>query len=165
MTTDVLKRMALFVVLCLAQVLVFSRIHLFGCATVLLYIYFVITFRYNLPRWVSLLCSFLLGLTVDIFSNTPGLAAASLTLTGFLQPYLLMLFIPREAPENMKTSVATLGFMKFLTLAAILVFVHCLAFFTIEVFGFFNWQQWALNIGGTTLLTTILLMTLESIRK
>jgi rod shape-determining protein MreD len=165
MTTDVLRRLALYVALCLAQVLVFNRIHLFGFATVLLYVYIVITFPYNLPRWASLLCSFFLGLTIDIFSNTPGLAAASLTLTGFLQPYLVMLFIPREAPENMKTSVATLGFFKFLTLAATLVLVHCFTFFTLEAFGFFNWQQWALSIVGTTLLTTIFLMTLESIRK
>ena len=35
----------------------------------------------------------LLGLGVDIFSNTPGVGAASLTLTALLQPYLLSLFV------------------------------------------------------------------------
>ena len=151
--------------LCLVQALVCNRIHLFGCATVLLHVYFVVMIPRNYPRWAILLWSFCLGLSVDIFSNTPGMAAAALTLVGFLQPFLLNLFIPREAPENMKTAVSTLGFTKFLTYAAMLVSVYCLAFFTIEAFCFFNWQQWALNIAGTTLLTLLLLMVLESIRK
>ena len=165
MAADTLRRAFVFVALCLAQALVFNHVHLFGCATVLLYVYFVVMFPRNYPRWAILLWSFFLGLSVDVFGNTPGMAAASLTLTGFVQPYLLTLFIPREAPDNMKSAVSTLGYTKFLTYAAILVLLHCLVFFTIESFSFFNWMQWAMNIAGTALLTLILLMTLESIRK
>ena len=162
---DTLRRALIFVVLCLAQALVLNRVHLFGCATVLLYVYFVVMIPRNYPRWAILLWSFCLGLGVDVFSNTPGMAAASLTLVGFVQPLLLDLFIPREASENMKSAASTLGFTKFLTYAAILVSLHCLVIFTIEAFSFFNWQQWALNIVGTTLLTLLLLMTIESVRK
>ena len=61
--------------------------------------------------------------------------------------------------------MAALGYSKFLTLASILVFVHCLVFFTIESFGFFNWQEWALTVAGTTVLTLVLLVTIETIRK
>ena len=165
MAADTLRRALVFVALCLVQALVFNHVHLFGCATVLLYVYFVVMFPRNYPRWAILLWSFFLGLSVDVFGNTPGMAAASLTLTGFVQPYLLTLFIPREAPDNMKSAVSTLGYTKFLTYAAILVLLHCLVFFTIESFSFFNWMQWAMNIAGTALLTLILLMTLESIRK
>ena len=165
MAADTLKRALGFIVLCLAQALVFNRIHLFGCATALLYVYFVIVLPRNYPRWASLLWSFFLGLGGDVFSNTPGMAAASLTLVGLVQPFLLTLFIPREAPENMKTAASTLGFTKFLTFAAMLVLLHCLVFFTIEAFSFFNWVQWGMNIVGTTLLTLLLLMVLEGIRK
>jgi rod shape-determining protein MreD len=165
MAIDTLRRALVFVVLCLVQALVFNHIHLFGYATILLYVYFVVMLPRNYPRWAALLWSFALGLSVDMFTNTPGMAAAALTLTGFLQPYLLQLFLPREAPENLKSAVSSLGFTKFLTMASFLVFIHCLVFFTIESFGFFNWQQWSLNIVGTTLLTVLLIMTLESIRK
>ena len=165
MIADTLRRGLVFVALCLAQAVVFNHVHLFGCATVLLYVYFVVMLPRNYPRWATLLWSFCLGLSVDVLSNTPGMAAASLTLTGFIQPYLLTLFIPREAPENMKTAASTLGFIKFLTFAAMLVLLHCLVFFTIESFSFFNWMQWAMNIVGTTLLTLLLLMTLENLRK
>jgi rod shape-determining protein MreD len=165
MAVDTFRKAIVFVVLLLSQALVFNHIRLLGCATVLLYVYFVVMFPRNYPRWALLLWSFFMGLSVDLFSNTPGLTAASLTLTGFLQPYLLELFLPREAAENIKSSVATLGFVKFLTLASALVLIHCVVFFTLEAFSFFNWMQWMLNIVGTTLLTLIILMTLETIRK
>ena len=71
---DELRRLALFVVLSLAQVLVFNHIHLFGYATLLLLVYFVVTFPRNYPRWAMLLWSFFLGLFADLFSNTPGMA-------------------------------------------------------------------------------------------
>lgn len=165
MAISELKRALLFLVLCLAQALVFNHIHLFGYATVLLYVYFVVMFPRNYPRWALLLWSFSLGLCVDMFASTPGMAAGSLTLVGFIQPYLLELLMPRDAPENLKSSVSTLGFSKFLTLAAILVFIHCLLFFTLESFGFFNWMDWLLNVVGSTALTLVLLMAIESIRK
>lgn len=164
MVIDTLRRALVFVALLLAQVLVFNHIQMFGCATVLLYVYFVVMFPRNYPRWALLLWSFFLGLTTDIFTNTPGLAAASLTLTGFLQPYLLEMMLPREAPENLKSSAATLGYDKFSFLASILILVHCLVLFTLESFSFFNVQQWLLNIVGTTLLTFMILMALETIR-
>jgi rod shape-determining protein MreD len=165
MSIEFLKRFGLFVLLVLFQGLVLNHVHLMGVALPLLYLYFPLTIRRNTPKWAVLLWSFFLGLAVDMFSSTPGMAAASLTLTGFLQPYLLELFLPREAPENMKSALSTLGFTKFLTLASILVFVQCLLFFTIESFSFFNWLQWLLNVIGSTVLTLILLMALESVRK
>ena len=165
MAIDVLKRLMSFIILCLAQALVFNHIHLFGHAMVLLYVYFVVMFPRNYPRWAILLWSFSLGLCVDMFSSTPGLAAGSLTLTGFVQPYLLEKLVPREAAENIRSSMATLGFTKFLLLATALVFIHCFLFFTLETFNFFNWIPWALNIASTTLLTVVILMAIESVRK
>ena len=58
MAISELKRALLFLVLCLAQALVFNHIHLFGYATVLLYVYFVVMFPRNYPRWALLLWSF-----------------------------------------------------------------------------------------------------------
>ena len=77
-----LKRLGLFVVFVLAQTMVLGRIHLFGYATPLVYVYFVSMFPRSYPKWSILLWSFVMGLTIDIFSNTPGVAAASLTLLG-----------------------------------------------------------------------------------
>ena len=54
---------------------------------------------------------------------------------------------------------------KFIPYAFVLVFLYCTVFLTIEAFSFFNWLEWALKIGGSTLLTFAILLTLETIRK
>lgn len=165
MLFDSLQRLFILLLLVLAQGLVLNRIQLFHCATPLLYAYFAIIFPRNYPKWGILLWCFFLGLGVDMFANTPGLAAASTTLVGALQPYLLELFLPREAEEHIRSAAATLGFSKFATLATILVLIFCITFFSLEAFSFFNWQHWLLCVGGSTLLTLLLIFTLESLRR
>lgn len=165
MAIDTLKRFAVFVVLVLAQALVFNHIRLFGYAMPLLYVYFAITIPRGYPRWVTLLWCFALGLCVDLFSNTPGVAAGSLTLVGLIQPYLLELFVPREAVPNMTVSASEMGWSKFLTMASMLTAVHCLAFFSLLMFSFVDWQMWGFSVLGSLLLTMVLLAALESVRK
>lgn len=165
MTTDILKRFLAFLALVLAQALVLNGIQLFHCATPLLTVYFVIAIPRGYPRWATLLWSFALGLSVDMFANTPGMSAATLTLIGLLQPYLLELFLPREPDENIKSSVSALGFWRFLGLATVLTLVFCLAFFAIEQFSFFNVSYWLQCAGASALLTLLLILTLETLRR
>lgn len=165
MNIDFLRRLLLFFGLLLAQVLVLNHVHLFGVATPLLYIYFVIGFQRGYPRWAILVWSFLLGLSIDIFSNTPGVAAASLTLAGVLQPYILELFIQRDNDDNINPCIATLGPNKFVLYALILTFIYCLTFFTIETFTFFNFLQWFLSVVTSTVLTLLLVFVIDNLRR
>ena len=161
MTEDLLKRAGWFVAFVLAQAVVLGRIHLFNCATPLLYVYFVTQFPRNYPKWAILLWAFMLGLLVDTFSNTPGLAAASLTLIAAIQPYLFELLVPRDSAENLKPSLSTLGAMKYSYYIIILVLLYCVVFYSLELFSFFNLMQWALCIGGSTAITLLLIFTFE----
>lgn len=165
MNLNFLKGILLFVILLLAQVLVLNHIHLFDCATPLLYVYTVLLFPRGFPRWGILLISFLMGLLVDMFSNTPGVAAASMTFLGFLQPYVLTMFLNRDSAEDLQPSMKGLGFAKFLYYSAILVMVYCLVFFTVETFSFFNWLLWLECIGGSAALTVLLILAIENLRK
>ena len=162
---DALRRLSVLIVLCLVQALVLNRIHLFNCATPLLYVYFAIIFPRNYPKWAILLWCFFMGVVIDAFSNTPGVTAASLTLVGALQPYLLELFLPRDSDFNVKSSVRTLGFGNFATLSAFLIFIFCVVFFTLEQYSFFNLLYWLECVVGSALLTLILIFPIESIRK
>ena len=164
MSIDLLKRALLFIIFCLAQAMVFNRIHLFNCATPLFYVYFVAGFERNYPKWGIILWSFMLGLTVDIFSNTPGVAAASLTLIGAIQPYYFELFVPRDSVDNLRPGMHTIGPVKYAYYITVLVLLYCLVFYTLETFNFFNWQEWLMNIGGSALLTLVLILTFESVK-
>ena len=164
MTVGVLKTLGTFLVFLLVQVLVLNQVHLFDSATPLLYIYMVLLFPRNYRKWGMLAWAFAMGLGVDMFSNTPGVAAASLTLVALLRPYLLELFLQRESAEDLVPSMKVLGFGRYLFFAFIIVFTYCLVFFSLEAFSFFNWMQWLFCVGGSTLLTLVLVMVLDNLR-
>lgn len=164
MTIDFLKRVGLLIIFAIAQALILGHIHLFDCATPLLYVYFAMLLPRNHPRWASIVLCFLLGLAVDMFSNTPGLAAASMTFIGFIQPYVLSPYLDREDAEDFSPSLATMGWLKYLSYIFILLFAFCVVFFSLEAFNFFNWQQWLLCMGGSFVITMILIIVLDSVR-
>ena len=161
---DTFNRIVMFVVLLLVQVLILNHIHLFQIATPLLYVYFVLTFRMGTPKWVVLTSSFALGLLVDIFANTAGMAAGCMTLIAMMQPYMLQFLAPRDAGDNMPSSAASLGFGKFAFLCTVLVLVYCLLFFALEAFSFFDWQSWGVRALGSALLTLLMILAIESVR-
>ena len=163
MSLDVLKRVVLFVVFVLAQTMILGRIHLFGYATPLLYVYFVLLFPRNYPKWGILLWSFSLGLLIDIFSNTPGVAAASMTLIGAVQPYYLEMFVSREDFEELQPSMKNLGVVKYLYYAVALTVLYCVVFFTLETFSFFDFGEWLRCVLGSAVITLVLLLTFESV--
>ena len=165
MSLDTFKRLILFVVLCLAQAVVFSRIHLFHFATPLVYVYFTLILPRHTPRWAALLWSFALGLSVDMFSDTPGVAAASMTILGMVQPKLLELFLPRNADDNIRSSAKTLTWPKFASLALLLVGIYCIVFFTIETFTFADFSGWVGSVLGSTVLTLMVIFAFEMLRK
>ena len=165
MGVNLLKGISFFILLLLLQVLVFNHIHLFGWATPLLYVYVMLLFRRNYPKWGILLCGFLGGVCVDLFSNTPGLASASMTLLGLIQPYALLVFLPRESPEDLQPSVKSLGYLSFFSYALILLLLYCIVFFTLEAFNFFDWFQWLKCVGGSTAITLVLLLAIENFRR
>ena len=162
--TRLVSRLVMFVALLLAQVLVLNHVWLMNVATPLLYVYFAITFPRNTEKGEVLVWCFILGLLVDIFSNTPGLAAGSLTLIGMIQTYLVELFVPRDSAENLDVSAATLGWGKFSMLSSILILIYCLLFFILEAFNFFDWQLWLLRAVCSAALTLGLMLAIESLR-
>ena len=46
-----------------------------------------------------------------------------------------------------------------------MVLIYCTTFFSLEAFSFFNWEHWLMSIGGSTLVTVILIWVIEAIRK
>jgi rod shape-determining protein MreD len=159
--TDLVKRTILFFAFVLIQAVILGRIHLFGVATPLLYVYFVTMFPRNYPKWAILLWSFLMGLLVDTSTNTPGLATASLTLIAVIQPYFVELFVPRDSVDNLEPSLATLDPLKYSYYVIALVLLYCLVFYSLEMFNFFNLIHWALCVGGSTVITLALIFTFE----
>ncbi len=155
----------LIIVFGLAQALFLEHIHVFGVATPLLYVYLPLLIQRGYPRWAQLLLCFAMGLVADMFTNTPGLACASLTLVGFLQPYLLELYLKKEDDPAFRPSIANMGFGTFLSYSFFLTLIYCITFFTLEVFSFADWLMWLGSIVGSLVLTLLLIITIDSLRR
>lgn len=165
MTIEFFKRLGWFFVYLLAQVVVLGNIHLFGVATPLVYVYFILQLPYGYTKWGSLLWGFLLGLSVDIFFNTPGVAAASLTIIAALQPYYYQMFVSRDSLENLVPGLRTIGMVKFSYYVIPMVLIYCALFFTLEQFSFFHLFHWLQCVVGSALMTLVLIYTLEIAKK
>lgn len=165
MNLNTVRNIIFFVILLVAQMLVLNHIHLFGYATPLLYVYFALTLRRGTPRWAVLLWCFAMGLAVDIFSSTPGVASASMTFVGLIQPYVLTLFAPRDSADDLRPSPLTLGVSKYVNYMIIIVLLYTLSFFSLEAFNLYNWTQWALCTVSSAVLTIVLILVIENIRR
>lgn len=153
------------ILLVLLQSLIFNHIHILGYATPLPYIYFMVKLPDNTSRTMYLILGFALGMTIDIFSNTPGMTAAALCVIGLITPWILMAFSPKEKGEEiLYPSVRTMGAKSFYLYAFSITFAHCTLFFSIEFFSFFHWQMLLLKIAASTLLTFLLIVAFEQLR-
>ena len=164
MKIELINRLVMFVALFVAQVLILNHVHLLGVGTPLLYVYFAITFRCNLPKCLVLVSCYLLGLLIDVFSNTPGLAASTMTLVALAQTYLIELVAPRDSAEDLEASAKVLGLTKFVTLSALLTLLYCLVFFALEAFNFFDVLLWLARSVISFVLTMVLILAVESVR-
>lgn len=159
------RNMLVFISLLLVQALVFNQIHLWGVATPMIYVYLLLPMPRQTPRWQLLLWAFFMGLSVDIFSNTIGAAAASLTFVAMIRPYILEMFVQRESDADLVPTLKSLRKLRYSLYSLSLIWLYCLLFFTLETFTFFNWTHWITSVMGSTLLTWIFVLTLDNLRK
>lgn len=160
----IFSRSAWLLGLALVQVLLLNNIYLFGLATPFLYIYLILVLDKNIDRTVLMLVAFALGLLVDVFCNTPGVNAAASVLLAFVRPQLLRMFAPREEFENFEPGIHTLGFWAFMRYVLVALLLHHAAVYFLEAFSFAHIGYLLLRILCSTLLTVMLVMSIEFIR-
>jgi hypothetical protein len=69
--------------------------------------------------------------------------------------------VPRDSVDDLKPALSTIGPLKYSYYIITLVLLYCLMFFSLELFTYFNWVQWALCVGGSTAITLMLIFTFE----
>ena len=151
------------------QVMVLNHVHIFGYATPLICVYFILLMPLGAPRWTKLLWAFATGVLFDMFANTPGMMAATLTLVAMIQPHMLTLIggvdKDDDDDENTPPTMARLGkfpFMRYITVGAL---IQCIVFYLLETFSFFSITDTLINIVGSTVLSTFIIWVIQSIRE
>lgn len=162
MRTDALKYLWQFALLCLLQVLVFNNLNLGGYVNPFIYVYLIIILPISMGRIQLLLVGFLLGLTVDVFSNTGGMHAAATTLIAFYRPLYLNAQSPREGYELAAVPhIKQFGIAWFIPYALLLIIIHHTALFFIEAFRFADFFRTLLKVILSSGLTFIFVLLTE----
>jgi rod shape-determining protein MreD len=152
-----------FIVFVLLQVLILNNIHLFGMVMPFLYIYVILKLPVNFGRSVVIFIAFLLGLAIDLFSNTFGIHAAATALAGLVRnPLLLGWVTVKEIPENSIPSHKLMGYSEFIRYALIITAIHHTVLFAVDSFNFFQPLLLIVKILSSILFTMLLISIAEA---
>ena len=164
MLITLLKRLLQIVGLVALQVLVCNHIHFLGYATPMLYVLFLVWLPLNANRTGNIIWAFMLGLVIDILSNTPGEAAGAMTLAALVQWPLLHATAPKDCLEDMVPSYKSMGRWNHIRYIFLLTLVHHAMFFLLESFSFFHLTEVLISFGASLALSFVLMLTLETLR-
>lgn len=156
-----------FILLVLIQVLVFNQLNFFGFINPMVYILFLYWYPIKEKRSAFIILSFLLGLAIDFFSDTMALHAASTVTIAYLRP-AIMRFVFGVNLEFQSFRLNNSTRAQQITFLALLIIVHHLVYFTLEIFSLANFLlvlRKTLSIGLATLILCLLFGSLFSTGK
>jgi len=137
MIVKVIQNSFRFIFLILVQVWVLNHVQWNGYVNPYIYILFILLLPIETPSWLVMVLGFLIGVILDMFSNTGGIHAAATVFMAFARPGVLRLIAPRDGYESeTKISAWSMGFKWFLTYTVMMVLLHHLVYFYLEVFRF-----------------------------
>ena len=159
MGISAVKYLLIFVVSVLLQVLFCNNILIARVISPFIYILFIILLPFDTPRSLLLFLALALGLTIDVFTNTPGVHASACLLIGFIRPVILDLITSRETLESVPAPrVKTMGFHWFVTYTIFMVVIHHFFLFFIEAFTFESFLLTLLRIVLSSVLSIALIL-------
>ena len=149
-----------FFLLLSAQIIIFNNIDLFGYINPFPYILFILLFPVNGNKQLLIVTSFLLGITMDLFSNSGGVHAAACLILAYARPYIFKFAfgVSYEYQTIKINDVLTPERFSFLLVSVV---IHHFTLFILEVFQLSSlWDILLRTIIGTlfTLLICILLI-------
>lgn len=156
-----------FILLVLLQVLIFNKLNFFGFINPMVYILFLYWYPNRENRAAFIFTSFLLGLSIDLLSDTMALHAAATVTIAYFRPFI-MRFCFGVNLEFQSFKLANSTKAQQITFLALLIIIHHLVFFSLEIFSFANSiliLKKVLAIGVSTLVLCLLFSSLFSIRK
>lgn len=135
------------ILLVFLQVVVVNQLNLGSLCHPYIYILFLLLLPANTPPWAVLALAFLSGLCVDVFTYNAGMHAAASVATGFVRIYLLRnLLLKEEFEKATEPGIRDKGFYFFLVYGGLLILVHHLVLFFVELASFSGFVNTILRV-------------------
>lgn len=128
-----------FFLLLLFQVLVAKSIALWGIITPMVYILFILTLPFQMPKWQVVVLGFIMGISVDLFTGVMGQHAAATLLIAFLRMAIVSI-IPTNIKfeEHLRPTLWDMHFAWYFQYALYLTLIHHITFFLLDAMSFHN---------------------------
>ena len=151
-----------FIILVFLQVLLFNQIHIYGVGCIFLYVIFVINYPFERKRIYIIFLGFLLGLIIDMFSQSYGTHTFATTLIAYLRPFITKLYIGSSDSEVLKKHYSHFD-KTFYRYAFTMILLHHLTLFMLEAFSLKFIVPIILKTLISTLLTTIFVLFIQNV--
>ena len=134
------------------QGLFFNNINFLGSINPFVYVFFIAYYPIKNNRTFFIICAFIYGLIIDIFSDTHAIHAAATLIISYLRPNLLKLFFG-IAYEHQVVKFNSIELKQNLLYLLTIVFIHHLILFSLEIFDISKISLILKNTFGNTIFT------------
>lgn len=164
MNKGVITFSILFAMLVLAQALLMNHIVLFNCAMCFLFIYFLIKVPLGISTNILLTLGFLLGLSVDVLSDTEGLNSLSCTILALLKRPVFYAYEQHDDHiRDISPGMATMGWLNFCKYLLSMSALFCLVEVTIEYATYASIPEILLKAAASSVFTFFVILAVDSL--
>ena len=146
----------LFLFIVLLQVLVLNNVLFLGYVNPYLYIIFLFLFPLKKDRFRFLFIAFLLGLSIDVFSDSGGIHAFSTLTIAYFRLFFVKVFFSKYEVDYPFFDLSLEPFGKKFNYVATLTLIHHFILFSFANFSFNNFSQVLLNTLYSSVFTLVL---------
>lgn len=129
----------------------------------ILYYLFILWLPFSLNRLSLLLIAFVTGLTLDYFTQTPGLHAAACVLIAYVRPFIISILMPKDTAEfnYREPSPRAMGWAPYSVYVFILTLLHHTYLTLLEWLQFGTFLDFIIKVLSTTGISLLLIFTVE----
>ncbi|MBS1669622.1 MAG: rod shape-determining protein MreD [Bacteroidetes bacterium] len=162
--SELLKNIIRFILFLGVQVFVLFKVPPLSRFVVpYLYFLYILWLPFSLPRaWLTFI-GFIYGLSLDYFTNTPGLHAAACTLIAYIRPFIVNLLISQEGSDKnyVAPSITSMGWAPYATYVLVLTLLHHTFMVFLEWMNFGTFFFFISKVLATTGISLVLILLTE----
>lgn len=147
-----------FMLLLMAQVMVFSNIQVSPFINLYIFPLFVLLLPFETLRWLLMVLGMAAGLVLDFFLGSMGMHAAAGLLLGYVRPLVISVITPKGSEFEISPNIFAQGPTWFLIYTSVAGLIYLGFYFLIEAGTFHNFLWLLLRIFSSTVLSVLLMI-------
>ena len=161
---DILQHTIRFFILASIQILVLNNVQISGYLNPFVYILFIMLLPPKMPKAIVLILAFVMGFTIDVFSDSYGIHSSATVLLAFLRPKVLALVSVKGGEDLEEIGIKQLKINRFFTYSGILCLIHHFTLFYIEAFRVNEFFDTFLRALYSSFISILMILMIESLR-